>query len=148
MSENENIQETTTQVPGTVPPPPPISGEGQTANGSGTNGTQPTETAEASIIAQLQAQNAALIEQNNALNQQVIRMVQSGAQFNQTQQPSDQTQQPTQQAPAHVTQAQQLENLGMQFEAPKSYETPSLSKVGEMTLESLAGEIGKDRPTH
>lgn len=94
------------------------------------------------MIQQLQAQNAALMQQNELLNQQVIRMVNNGAQFNQQpQQPQPQPQQPQQ--PQHVTQADQMQALGMQFEPPANYETPSLSKVGDMTLESLAGEIGK-----
>lgn len=102
---------------------------------------QPAETASSNgsaydqMIQQLQAQNAALMQQNELLNQQVIRMVNNGAQF---------THQPQQsQQPQHVTQADQMQALGMQFEPPASYEAPSLSKVGDMTLESLAGEIGK-----
>lgn len=98
------------------------------------------------MIQQLQAQNAALMQQNELLNQQVIRMVNNGAQFNQQAQQPTQPQQPAQ--PQHVTQADQMQALGMQFEPPAGYETPSLSKVGDMTLESLASEIGKDRPVH
>lgn len=116
--------------------------------------TQPNMAdANASIIAQLQAQNEALIQQNNLLNQQVINLVQSGGQLNNVppQPTNTQTpQQPVQPSPTYPTQAQQLAAMGMQFEAQPSYMQPpaSLSNAPDMTLESLAGEIGKDRPMH
>lgn len=102
-------------------------------------------TANDSIIAQLQAQNAALMAQNEQLNAQVIKMINGGAQFNNAQ-PQPQAPEPTQ--PAHVTQAQQLQNLGMQMQPENQFNPHSLSSLPDLSLEGLAGEIGKDRPKH
>lgn len=109
----------------------------------------PLDDANASIIAQLQAQNAALMQQNSLLNQQVINLVQNGGQLNGAPQHPAQSQ-PVQTAANHPTQAEQLAAMGMQFEAQPSYMQPptSLSNALDMTLESLASDIGKDRPKH
>lgn len=109
----------------------------------------PEPTAQDSIIAQLQAQNAALMQQNNLLNQQVINLVQNGGQLNSVQQQPTQPQ-PVQPVATHPTQAEQLAAMGMQFEAQPSYMQPpaSLSNAPDMALESLANDIGKDRPKH
>ena len=115
--------------------PPVQSGAGAT----GGQGAQDT------IIAQLQAQNAALMAQNEQLNAQVIRMINGGAQLNN----APQTQQPTPPIqPAYVTQAQQLQNLGMQMQPENQFNPHSLSSLPDLSLEGLAGEIGKDRPKH
>lgn len=122
----------------------------------------PLQDANAEIIAQLQAQNAALMQQNNLLNQQVINLVQNGGQLNSgpSQVASNRTayNPPAQSEPAvsnrttynRPTQAEQLAAMGMQFEATPSYMQPpvSLSNAPDVTLESLANEIGKDRPKH
>lgn len=117
-----------------------------TVNPSPMPPTQPS--AHDSIIAQLQAQNAALMQQNNLLNQQVINLVQNGGQFTNAQPAQPQPAQPA--VAAHPTQAEQLAAMGMQFEAQPSYMQPpaSLSNAPDMALESLASDIGKDRPKH
>lgn len=106
-------------------------------------------TAQDSIIAQLQAQNAALMQQNTLLNQQVINLVQNGGQLTNAPQQLAQPK-PAQPAATHPTQAEQLAAMGMQFEAQPSYMQPpaSLSNAPDMALESLANDIGKDRPKH
>lgn len=108
---------------------------------------QATETdANASIIAQLQAQNAALMQQNNQLNQQVINLINSGGQFNsQPQAAQAQSAQPQQ---SYVSQPQQLQNLGMQMQPENQFNPHSLSSLPDLSLEGLAAEIGKDRPKH
>lgn len=118
-------------VPPAMPAPTQNQEQGQSANDS--------------IIAQLQAQNAALMAQNEQLNAQVIRMINGGAQLNnaQPQTTASQTSQP-----AHVTQAQQLQNLGMQMQPENQFNPHSLSSIPDLSLEGLAGEIGKDRPKH
>lgn len=132
---------------GTATQPVQDSNAQSAANPSPLPPTQPN--AHDSIIAQLQAQNAALMQQNNLLNQQVINLVQNGGQLNSVQQqPQPQPAQPA--VAAHPTQAEQLAAMGMQFEAQPSYMQPpaSLSNAPDMALESLASDIGKDRPKH
>lgn len=139
---DEQLQNTPQTPPAPVVPVQPDQAQPQGAPASPQPSTDAAGNGNAyeAMIQQLQAQNAALMQQNELLNQQVIRMVNNGAQFNQEQM----TQQPPQPIqPQHVTQADQMQALGMQFEAPAGYEVPSLSKVGDMSLESLAGEIGK-----
>lgn len=105
--------------------------------------------AQDSIIAQLQAQNAALIQQNNLLNQQVINLVQSGGQLNNAQQTQPPQIQNIESNNNRPTQAQQLQAMGMQAEVPPKYiQQPSLSNMGSVSLEDLASEIGKERPKH
>lgn len=110
--------------------------------------TQPAqpENPYQSIIDQQNAQIAALMQQNQALNAQVTQMVQSGAQFN------GQAQQAQQQAPgfAYPNAYGGVNNPAI---LPQSQEFPpvyagnnvplSLSSDVDVSLESLASEIGK-----
>ena len=147
MSENNQTtqpQQTNAQANPSVPPaipntkavPPSEPAQPQQAQ---------AQSADDSIIAQLQAQNAALMAQNEQLNAQVIKMINSGAQLNSSQPPA-QAPQPAQ--PAHVTQAQQLQSMGMQMQPENQFNPHSLSSLPDLSLEGLAGEIGKDRPKH
>lgn len=100
----------------------------------------PAVDSNASIIEQLQAQNAALIEQNSRLNDQVVRMVQGGAQFQQQQQPQYQQQQQQQPAPQVAPQYQPTPQFPNVYEP---FDPPSLAADVDYSLESLASEIGK-----
>lgn len=76
------------------------------------------------ILAQKDAQIAALIEQTNSLTQQITQMVQGGVQF---------TNQPAQpQQPQAVNPMQQ-------------FNPPALSDDDDFSLEALGREIGKPR---
>lgn len=99
---------------------------------------QQPQQAEASIIAQLQAQNAALIEQNNSLNAQVVRMVQNGAQFSQQPQQPQQTPQVGQNWAVQPNAGQYPPIYG-----GNDYMPASLAQNVDVSLESLASEIGK-----
>ena len=93
-----------------------------------------------SIIQQLQAQNAALMQQNEALNAQVVKLINGGAQVN----TQPQQQQPTQvqQMPAQV---QQMLSMGAQPDPLGVINPPSLADGHDWSMEGLAGEIGGDR---
>ena len=92
-----------------------------------------------SIIDQQNAQIAALMAQNQALNQQVTQMVQGGSQFNRQAQQAQQAQQVGQNWAYHDQQQTVYPpvyggNDGMPL---------SLSADADVSLESLASEIGK-----
>lgn len=93
-----------------------------------------------SIIQQLQAQNAALMQQNEALNAQVVKLINGGAQVN----TQPQQQQPTQvqQMPAQV---QQMLSMGAQPDPLGVINPPSLADGHDWSMEGLAGEIGGGR---
>lgn len=93
-----------------------------------------------SIIQQLQAQNAALMQQNEALNAQVVKLINGGAQVN----TQPQQQQPTQvqQMPAQV---QQMLSMGAQPDPLGVINPPSLADGHDWSMEGLAGEIGGKR---
>ena len=143
---NQTLQPQPTNTQGNESVPAPTANNSITAPSvqSGASITS-GQSAQDTIIAQLEAQNAALMAQNEQLNAQVIRMINGGAQLNNTQ-PQPQAPEPTQQA--HVTQAQQLQNLGMQMQPENQFNPHSLSSLPDLSLEGLAGEIGKDRPKH
>lgn len=92
-----------------------------------------------SIIQQLQAQNAALMQQNEALNAQVVKLINGGAQVN-----TQPQQQPTQvqQMPAQV---QQMLSMGAQPDPLGVINPPSLADGHDWSMEGLAGEIGGKR---
>lgn len=91
----------------------------------------------ASIIDQLRAQNAALMQRNDELNAQVVRMVQGGAQFQQAQQPM-QPMQPAQHVPAQYQQTPEFPNYYEPYQPPIS-----LTQPVDYSMESLGREIGK-----
>lgn len=99
---------------------------------------QPSQTAQDAIIAQLQAQNAALLQQTQALNQQVVQMIQGGAQLGAQMQP--QQAQPAQMAP----QVAQMLQMGAQPDPLGTFNPPSLANGQDMSLEALASQIGKE----
>lgn len=92
------------------------------------------------IIEQQKAQIDALMNQNTALSGQITQMVQSGYQVQQPQQP----QQPQQQAP-QVAQNWAVQPESVQY--PPIYtggmQQPPISLTQDVSLESLASEIGK-----
>lgn len=100
-----------------------------------TTAPEPPQQANAyqSIIDEQNAQIAALMAQNSSLNAQITQMVQSGAQFSQPQQP------------------QQMPQVGnnwavqpMQAGAgANTFNPPSMALDTDVSLESLAKEIGK-----
>lgn len=101
--------------------------------------SQPAENPQESIIAQLQAQNAALMQQNQSLNAQVVQFIQAGAQLGtQAQTPATVLQQP-QLAP----QVAQMLQMGAQPDPLGTFNPPSLAAGQDMTLEGLASQIGK-----
>jgi len=93
-----------------------------------------------SIIQQLQAQNAALMQQNEALNAQVVKLINGGAQVNT--QPQQQQPTPVQQMPAQV---QQMLSMGAQPDPLGVINPPSLADGHDWSMEGLAGEIGGKR---
>lgn len=93
-----------------------------------------------SIIQQLQAQNAALMQQNEALNAQVVKLINGGAQVNT--QPQQQRPAPVQQMPAQV---QQMLSMGAQPDPLGVINPPSLADGQDWSMEGLAGEIGGKR---
>ena len=93
-----------------------------------------------SIIQQLQAQNAALMQQNEALNAQVVKLINGGAQVNT--QPQQQQPTPLQQMPAQV---QQMLSMGAQPDPLGVINPPSLADGHDWSMEGLAGEIGGKR---
>jgi len=93
-----------------------------------------------SIIQQLQAQNAALMQQNEALNAQVVKLINGGAQVNT--QPQQQQSTPVQQMPAQV---QQMLSMGAQPDPLGVINPPSLADGHDWSMEGLAGEIGGGR---
>ena len=102
--------------------------------------------AQAQIIAQQQAQIEALMQQNQSLNAQVVSMVQNGAQLSSAQPQTKPLAEPYQ--PSTPTQVQQMAQLGAQPDPLGTFNPPSLSNQEDYSLEALANEIGKDRPTH
>lgn len=103
-------------------------------------GTQPSAGLE-ERIAQLEAEKQALTQQNVALNAQIAGMVSAGSQFTQPQAAPQQPQ--PQQAQPRMTQAQQLSKMGMQGQYENSFNPYPLSSLPDLSLEGLAGEIGK-----
>lgn len=93
-----------------------------------------------SIIQQLQAQNAALMQQNEALNAQVVKLINGGAQVNTQQQQQQPT--PVQQMPAQV---QQMLSMGAQPDPLGVINPPSLADGQDWSMEGLAGEVGGKR---
>ena len=93
-----------------------------------------------SIIDQQNEQIAALMAQNQALNGQITQMVQNGAQF--VQQPQPQTQ-PQQYAHMQVQQPQQFPNYYEPANPMQQFNPPSLALDQDVSLESLAEQIGK-----
>lgn len=92
--------------------------------------------AQDAIIAQLQAQNAALLQQTQALNAQVVQFIQGGAQLA--------TQQGRQIAqPVTPPQVQQMLQMGAQPDPLGTFNPPSLANGQDMSLEALASQIGK-----
>ena len=92
-----------------------------------------------SIIDQQNEQIAALMAQNQALNGQITQMVQNGAQFVQ-----QQAQQP-QQHYQHM-QAQPMQQFPNYYEPAnpmQQFNPPSLALDQDVSLESLAEQIGK-----
>jgi cell division protein FtsB len=90
-----------------------------------------------SIIQQLQAQNAALMQQNEALNAQVVKLINGGVQVNT--QPQQQQPTPVQQMPAQV---QQMLSMGAQPDPLGVINPPSLADGHDWSMEGLAGEVG------
>lgn len=83
-----------------------------------------------------------LLNQNKAMQDQIANLVNNGAQLND----QPQTAPPqVQQTPQYITQAQQLQGLGMQLEPDPlaKYNPISLSSTQDVSLEGLASEIGK-----
>lgn len=78
--------------------------------------------------------------QNAALNAQVVQFIQGGAQL--SSQSGQQGQPQAQQMPPQVAQMLQM---GAQPDPLGSFNPPSLTTAQDMSLESLASEIGKDR---
>ena len=96
-------------------------------------------SAQDAIIAQLQAQNAALLQQTQALNAQVVQFIQGGAQL-----ASQQPQQGQQIAqPVTPPQVQQMLQMGAQPDPLGTFNPPSLAKDQDISLEALASQIGK-----
>ena len=93
-----------------------------------------------SIIQQLQAQNAALMQQNEALNAQVVKLINGGVQVNT--QPQQQQSTQVQQMPAQV---QQMLSMGAQPDPLGVINPPSLADGHDWSMEGLAGEIGGKR---
>ena len=93
-----------------------------------------------SIIQQLQAQNAALMQQNEALNAQVVKLINGGVQVNT--QPQQQQPAPVQQMPAQV---QQMLSMGAQPDPLGVINPPSLADGHDWSMEGLEGEIGGGR---
>ena len=100
-----------------------------------TTAPEPPQQANAyqSIIDEQNAQIAALMAQNSSLNAQITQMVQSGAQFSQPQQP----QQMPQVSNNWTVQPMQA-GAGANMFNP-----PSMALDTDVSLESLAKEIGK-----
>lgn len=94
-----------------------------------------------SIIDQQNEQIAALMAQNQALNGQITQMVQNGAQF--AQQP--QQQQPQQYQHVQVQQPQQFPNYYEPANPMQQFNPPSLALDQDVSLESLAEQIGKKK---
>ena len=91
-----------------------------------------------SIIDQQNEQIAALMAQNQALNGQITQMVQNGAQFAQQVQ-----QQPQQYQHAQPQQVQQFHNYYEPANPLQQFNPPSLALDQDVSLESLAEQIGK-----
>lgn len=97
---------------------------------------QQMPNAQDAIIAQLQAQNAALLQQTQALNAQVVQFIQGGAQLT-AQQPQQAVQ------PVTPPQVQQMLQMGAQPDPLGTFNPPSLAGGQDMSLEALASQIGK-----
>ena len=92
-----------------------------------------------SIIDQQNEQIAALMAQNQALNGQITQMVQNGAQF--AQQPIQQSQPQYQHMQAQPM--QQFPNYYEPANPMQQFNPPSLALDQDVSLESLAEQIGK-----
>lgn len=92
-----------------------------------------------SIIDQQNEQIAALMAQNQALNGQITQMVQNGAQF--AQQPIHQPQPQYQHMQAQPV--QQFPNYYEPANPMQQFNPPSLALDQDVSLESLAEQIGK-----
>lgn len=115
-------------------PPMPIAAMQQVAEAQPAQPQIPN--AQDAIIAQLQAQNAALLQQTQALNAQVVQFIQGGAQLA--------TQQGRQIAqPVTPPQVQQMLQMGAQPDPLGTFNPPSLANGQDMSLEALASQIGK-----
>ena len=77
--------------------------------------------------------------QNSQLNAQVVQFIQGGAQL------GVQPQQPVAQAQQMPPQVAQMLQMGAQPDPLGTFNPPSLTAAQDMSLESLASEIGKDR---
>jgi len=110
---------------------------------------QPMQQPAQQIIEQQQAQIAALMAQNESLNAQVVRFVQNGAQFQQVQQQPQMQQAQPQPQMQQVSQSQYVQQAQQQAQFAPYYEqyTPPMSLTrnldADVSLESLAKEIGK-----
>lgn len=98
-----------------------------------------------SIIDQQNEQIAALMAQNQALNGQITQMVQNGVQFTSTVFANGHTQQVAQPQYQHM-QAQPMQQFPNYYEPAnpmQQFNPPSLALDQDVSLESLAEQIGK-----